>query len=437
MNGSSRRVVISGVGLISPLGFSSESLWEALSSGKSGVTPVTRIPAEKSQFPCGGECSDFTGHIDDFGPLDKQRTRGIRKGIKLMCREIQMGVAAAQRALSNAGLEPGGYDPERTGVCFGSDYIMTTPEEYIDGIRDCMEEGQFEYSRWAEKGIPGVTPLWLLKFLPNMPASHIAIYNDLRGPSNSITLREAAANLSIAEGSTIVARGAADIVLAGATGTRLHPVRSVHVAIQEDLANTNGRPESLSRPFDRDRTGMVLGEGAGALVLETPESASSRGATILGEVVGTGSSAVLDRNGTGKLRAALANAMHMAIKQAGMKPEEVGHIHAHGLSTKQSDIEEAAAILDVFGATDQPPVVAAKSYFGHLGAGSGAVELIASLLALDKGNLFRMLNYDTPDPDCPIPAVVDDTTPAGNSVLSVNTTPQGQASALLVRRWEE
>ena len=259
---SSRRVVITGQGLVSPVGNSPQLLWDALTNGRSGVAPLERFAADFLPTSFGGEARDFQGQIDDFGPLEKMMKRNIKKGLKVMCREIEMGVAAAQLALSDAGLAAGDYDPDRTGAIYGTDYIMTMPEEFSSGIQNCLnDQGQFEFERWAEEGLPKVTPLWLLKFLPNMPASHIAIYNEFRGPNNSITMREAAANLAIGEAFCLIVRNAADIFVTGATGTRIHPLRTVHICLQEEIAINGVAPEKASRPFDRDRTGMVLGEG--------------------------------------------------------------------------------------------------------------------------------------------------------------------------------
>jgi len=431
-----RRVVITGMGLISPLGNTKEALWDALAAGRSGVGPIERLPAEHLPISCAAEARDFTGAIDDFGPLAKDQKRNIRKGLKVMCREIQMGVAAAQLALSDTGLALGGYDPDRTGAIYGSDYILTDPDEFTEGVRHCSSpENEFDFTRWATEGMPHVTPLWLLKYLPNMPASHIAIYNDLRGPNNSITLREASANLAVAEAYCTIVRGHAEIMLAGATGTRLHPLRTIHVALQEELAKGNGSPETLSRPFDLDRQGMVIGEGAAAVIVEDLETAQARGATILAEIVGFGSSAVMDRQGIGNVAKASENVIRQSLRKADMKPGDVGHIHAHGLSTRKCDAEEAMAISSVFGDRAEPvPVTAAKSYMGNLGAGTGVVELIASVMALNKDRLFPILNYETPDPDCPITAARSIETPPGDSFLNVNVTPQGQASAVLVRR---
>jgi len=298
VSSSQRRVVITGLGQISPLGNTIESFQAALSEERSGVGPIESIPTEHLPVKNGAEASEFTGHISDFGDLPKAAKRAIRKGLKVMCREIQMGVAVAQLALADAGLGEEDRDPDRTGVVYGSDYMMTLPGEFTDGVRACLDsEGKFDFDQWAEKGLPQVTPLWLLKYLPNMPASHIAIYNDLRGPNNSITVREASGNLAIGEACATIRRGNADIIVAGATGTRVHPMRSVHTILQEELASDLDDPARMSRPFDQSRDGAVMGEGAGAILLEELETAQRRGVEILGEVVGSGSSAVASRRG--------------------------------------------------------------------------------------------------------------------------------------------
>ncbi|MCA9267368.1 MAG: beta-ketoacyl-[acyl-carrier-protein] synthase family protein [Planctomycetales bacterium] len=440
MNGASkRRVVITGIGVISPLGNSVESLWNALASGTSGVRPLASVPRERVPVDGAGECWDFTtGDIGAFGPLDKAKQRNIKKNLKVACREIQMGVAVAQLAMHQAGLAEGVYDPDRTGVVYGSDYMMTVPEEFNDSVRECLDaEGQFDFERWGEAGIKKVDPLWLLKFLPNMPASHIAIYNDMRGPNNSITIREASANLALAEAACTIERGHADIIIAGSTGTRVHPLRTLHMALQEQLA-TGDDPAKLSRPFDKNRNGLVIGEGAAALVLEELSSAQRRGVKIYGEIVGFGSSSVVANKTVARCGQALANSMRMALRTSGKGPDDIGHVHAHGLGTPKCDAEEAQAINDVFRERSTPvPVTAAKSYFGNLGAGAGAIELIASLEAIARGQLFPVLNYETPDPQCDIAVARSLDTPPGTSVLSGNVTPQGQASAILAQAFVE
>jgi 3-oxoacyl-[acyl-carrier-protein] synthase II len=427
------------MGLISPLGSDTQSLWDALVGGRSGVATFSMVPPETMPVAFGAEARDFHGSIEDFGPLAKEQTKAIRKGLKVMCRECQMGVAAAQRALADAGLTPGRFDPDRVGIEFGTDHMVTMPEEFSEGILKCLDNDlRFDFLRWATDGMPKMNPLWLLKYLPNMPASHLAIYNDLRGPNNSLTLREAAANVAVGEARQIILRGQADAMLVGATGTRIHPIKAIHARQQEELAECDGDPQGASRPFDRDRTGMVLGEGAAAIVLEERAGAEARGATIYAEVLAGTSSSVAGRDRVAQRGLAMKNALEMALRFANVRPEDVGFVTAHGLSTRTADIEEAWAINQVFGGRARPvPVVAPKSHFGNLGAGSGMVELIAGVMALRHGHLFPVLNYRTPDPECPISVVTSTGEPnSGGCFAKLSVTPQGQASASLVVRCE-
>ena len=440
VNSSERRavrVVITGVGLISPLGNDKETLWDNLSSGRSGVGPITSLPAGSLPVGFAAEASRFTGHVEDFGPLEGEQKKLVRKGLKVMCRECQMGVAAAQLALHDAKLGLGKCDPDRSGVVYGSDYMITVPDEFTAGIIDCLDEARrFHFSQWATQGMSKMNPLWLLKYLPNMPASHIAIYNDLRGPNNSITHREAAGNLALGEAFRVIARGHADVMVAGATGTRIHPMKAVHAALSEELATNGDDPTKAARPFDLHRGGMVLGEGAGAVVLEQLESAQRRGATIYGEVIAASSSTVSDRNFAARRDQALINSMRAVLREARLNADQIGHIHAHGLGTRRGDVEEARAVREVFGAqADKVAVTAAKSYFGNLGAGSGVVELIASTLALGHRHLFPVLNFETPDPECRLHIAGRSPADPGDSFLNLSVTPQGQASCVLVRRF--
>jgi 3-oxoacyl-[acyl-carrier-protein] synthase II len=338
----------------------------------------------------------------------------------------------------DSGLTQGKFDPERTGVVFGSDYMVSDPLEFADPVRQCVgSQGAFQFSRWALEGMPKMNPLWLLKYLPNMPAAHLAIYNDLRGPNNSLTQREASSNLAIGEAFRYIARDSADIIITGATGTYVHPTKTIQAVLQQELAGNGAEPSQASRPFDRERTGMVLGEGAGALVLEDLESAQRRGVTIYGEVLGAACATVLDRNRVARRGKALEHVLRGALRDAGASAQDVGHIHAHGAATRSGDVEEAQAICAIFGpAEKQPPVTAAKSYFGNLGAGSGTLELLASLLALRHGELFPILNYRSPDPQCPINAACCDGVSPGQTFLNANVTMQGQASCVLVRGWQ-
>ncbi len=437
MNDSqSDRIVITGLGVVSPLGCSPDQLIDGLRSFRSGIGEFTRVPTGVLSVDHGAEVRDFTGKIEDYGPLDKPLQRTIRKSSKLMCREIEMGVAAAQLAIHDAELTPESRDPDRTGVLFGCDYIMTLPEEFAAGIQNCRDEnGEFCFRDWATKGLHQVNPLWLLKYLPNMPASHVAIFNDLRGPNNSITLREASPAAVLWEACSTLRRGHADVMVVGSTGSRIQPFRSLHAAMQEKLA-TLPRPASEDdmasscRPFDVRRSGSVLGEGAGALIVETLANARKRGVPILAEIVGGGSSAVPPTERSGMLRGAMVNAMRMATLQRG--PQSIGHVNAHGLATPECDLAEAEAIQVCFGdARPQVPVTTAKGHFGNLGAGGGMVEIIASTLCLG-GELFPIRNCDQPDPACEINLVTGPGTPAGDSFVSVNVTPQGQATAIQI-----
>jgi 3-oxoacyl-[acyl-carrier-protein] synthase II len=439
-----RRVVITGMGVVCPLGLTPEDLWAGLVEGRSGVGPLESFPSAGLPLHHAAEAHAFTGDIDNFGPLDGERKKAIRKGLKVMCRESQMAVAAAQRALHHCGLvaadaKAGSVQPERFGCVFGSDYMLTLPEDFTASVAKCRgADGAFEFDRWASDGMPQLTPLWLLKYLPNMPASHIAIYNDLRGPSNSLTLREASGHLALGEATITIQRGAADIMVVGATGTRVHPMKTVHALQSEQVAleaagSGSDDPTRWSRPFDRLRRGMVLGEGAAVFILEELEHARARGAAIHGEIVGHAARNVSVAGGVGLKQKALALAMRRALSMAQVTATELSHIHAHGASTVVGDREEAAAMHDVLGpAAATIPTVAAKSHFGNLGGGSGLVECMASLLAIRHGELFPLLNFEEPDPECPVrPARRGD--PSGKVFISSAVTPQGQAGSVVIR----
>ncbi len=248
-----------------------------------------------------------------------------------------------------------------------------------------------------------------------------------------MTLREASSCAAMAEAYCTILRGHADAIVVGATGTRIHPFRTLHALTQEPLASERTDPTTMSRPFDADRDGAVVGEGSAALILEEYEHAQARGATIWGEVAGFGSAAVGSSYGPDFQRRAIKLVATQALRSA--KPTDVGHINAHGISTLDGDMHEAQGLADVFGEpAQQPPTVAAKSYFGNLGAAGGMVELICSLLALKHGSLFRTLNHLQSDPRCPVRVNTTDGASPGDSFLKVSVTPQGQASAIYVRR---
>ena len=437
----SQRVVITGLGVVCPLGRDLDTFWSNLSSKTSGISAIDCLPSDGLGVAFGGQSKCFNGDIDNFGPLEKSLQRAIKKNQKVMCREIEMGVAACQMALSHSGLAaPESRNPERTGIVYGSDYILTRPEEFSDGIAACFDDKQhFIMNRWPTVGRLKVNPLWLLKYLPNMPASHVAIYNDLRGPSKSVTIREASSAASITEAVATIRRGVADVMLAGATGSRLEPLRALHFAVSEKLAGPRNSPAEMSRPFDSDRDGAVLGEGAGAIVVESLEHAVARGAKIWGEIIGGFGSAVgqPDR-GTQRdfIRIATKNVLSGLMakaKNSGVELRENSwHIHSCGKGEIEADRSEALGIHDCLGKVPIP-IAAAKSYFGNLGAGSAAVEIVASCLALDKQVLFPLLNCDNQDPNCPITVATPSSVP-GNAFASLSFSAQGQASGIFVRR---
>jgi 3-oxoacyl-[acyl-carrier-protein] synthase II len=436
------RVVITGLGVISPLGRELPPFWNNLANQSSGIGPLSSLPLDIIPCKFGGQASCFTGDISEFGPLEKNLQRAIKKNQKVMCREIEMGVAACQLALHHSGLaDPQLRDPDRFGIVFGSDYIITRPEEFSDGIAACRNESnEFQMPNWPQIGRPQVNPLWLLKYLPNMPASHVAIYNDLRGPSNSVTIREASSAASIVEAVSAIRRGAADVMIAGATGSRMEPLRALNFMSTEPMASNRENPAEMARPYDIDRDGNLVGEGAGALVLESLDRAVARGAKIWGEVIGGASSAVGDTAGAHSardhIRTAIKNVSRTLLDQATKAGVDLSsdqwHFHGCGKSDVQGDASEAAGIRDALGDLDVP-VTAAKSYFGNLGAGSGAVEIIASLLALEHQQLFPVLNTKKVDPRCPI-RVAKSSDPAGNAFAHVAYSKQGQACGVFVRR---
>lgn len=422
--------------VISPLGNTLEGVWRRVVSGEGGIQRLGSDLQISAPFPFGGVASDFTGAIQDFGPLDPVRQKGIRKGLKLMCREIQMGVAAAQLALDHAGFVPGAWAPDRTGVVFGCDHVVAHPEEFIAAYAKCARaDDHFPLGSWGDLGMPQITPLWLLKYLPNMPASHITIHNDLRGPNNSLTHREVCGGLAIAEGASTIRRGAADRMLVGATGSSLGPLRSLQASFAGEVVSDGEDPSTACRPFDRGRRGTVFGEGASALLLEERSSAEARGATIYGEILGWGASIVNDSRGTSDFHRGLTQAIQAALRHSSLTMDRIGHIHAQGLATRRGDAQEGAALREIGAASaNPPPIVATKSLWGNMVSASGFAELIVSLLAIKQGRLFPATNFDDPDPECGVMLVRDGGVSAGNNVLKLSYTPFGQCAAVIVGR---
>ncbi len=432
---SPRRVVITGVGIVSPLGIGFETFSKNLLEGKSGISRLESVSYSGAPKNVGGEIKDFTDASAKNEYLKKQR-----KSIKVMCREIQFGVASASLAIENSALDLEAIDHERFGVEFGANLMFSPPDVLKDPAWHCVDEGdpefRFHLKYWGTQGISNLEPLWLLRYLPNMPACHIGIYADARGPSNSITQNEASGNLAAAEAFYVITRGQAETMVAGTTGTRIHPVKSMHAALWDILADYGDEaPETWCRPFDKSHAGEVLAEGACSMILEEEGHAKARGAKIIGRVLGAGSSCAFDRNGPNKVTKALVNAARAALRDAGLTPADIGHVNAHGLGTPWVDIDESLAIHEIFGSAGATvPVTALKSVLANPGASCGALELAGSLAGLSQGVIPATKNYHTPDPAAkPLNIVRDKPQPTSNRiVLNLNTTTFGQAAALIV-----
>ena len=418
----SREVVITGLGVVCPIGVGVESYWSSLTAGESGVGWLEEMRGVESPFR-------FAARIKDF---DAKQYVQPRKTIKVMCPEIQIAFAAAGMAMSEAKLEKDAIEPERLGVVLGSELFYGEIEEMAEAIRHCQVDGKFDISLWGDYAFKDLFPLWMLKYLPNMAACHISIAHDARGPNNSIVEGGASSLLAINEAAAAIERGHADAMLAGGSGSYVSfgclPFRG-----WEHLTKWDGAPAAASRPFEARRSGSVPGEGAGMLLLEAREHAESRGAPILARIAGY-ASRFEPPGDPGKKRTgqAIKNSIEAALKAAKLTPHEIGHVNAHGESSIDQEWVEAQAIREVLG---DVPVIALKSYFGDLAAGSGAVEIIGSVLALNRGQLPPTLNYDKPDPNCPVNVVHGAGAAIGSpTAIALNQSNTGQAAAVVIVR---
>lgn len=427
MASSTRRAVFTGIGVLSPLGLNAASFWQALCQGQGGIRAIESFDASGLPSRIGGEVPGF----DAKNFIDRKE----RKNLRVMARTIQLAVAGAQVALDDSGIDKQRIDPTRFGVEFGAALISSELAELGEAARvsaNC-QPGWVDLEKWGEQGLANIPPLWMLKYLPNMLACHVSILHNAQGPNNTITANDVASLLALGEAYRILTRGQADLFLAGGGDSTVNPLCMVRRSLFQTLSRRNEQPAKACRPFDRDRDGAILGEGAGVLVLEDLEHARKRGARIYAELVGFGSA--FDRGRTG---AGLARAVRAALVEAGIGPEEVDHVNAHGCSDPDSDAWEARGLQEVFGSCRSPvPVFAAKSYFGNLGAGSSSVELAASLLALEHGMLPPTLNYENPDPACPVFVTAGKPRPVQRPhVVKVGFTDMGQCAAVVCRKWD-
>jgi 3-oxoacyl-[acyl-carrier-protein] synthase II len=423
MSNSDIRTVITGFGLLTPVGLGREAAWQGILSGKSAVHRINSFDPSGLEVQIGAELPGWDAKLF----VDKKD----RKSLKTMGKAIQFGFAAGAMALQDARISAGQVDPTRLGISFGAATIASELDELTYAATKTVppDANQVNMKIWGVEGMPAMPPLWLLKYLPNFSAAHVSILQNAQGPSNSITMVDVAGNLAIAEARRIIQRGLADVMLTGGPDSRINPLSIVRMQMFYPLSRQNERPEEACRPFDRDRSGIVLGEGAGILVLEELEHAQKRNATIYAEVVGTGDACDVKGDGSGIARSIVA-----ALKSAQISAKDLDHIVAQGFGDKHFDTIEAKAIHSVLG-EDCPPVFAAKGAIGNTGAASGGIETAISALALHHGTIPPSLNCTNPDPECPIPVNAGPKKSTKDYSLKLCFSDLGQSSALVLKRW--
>ena len=372
-----RRVVVTGLGAITPLGSSVSAYWDGLISGRSGIRRIQRFDVTSFPVRIGGECLDF----DPNQFIDQRRA-------KRLDRFAQMALAAARLAFAESGLD-GRFDPLRAGVILGTG---------IGGLREIEEQ----HLRLLQKGSDKVSAFTIPKLMANAGSGNISIELGFKGVNTAVSTACASAGSAMGDAYLAVSRGQADVVITGGAEAAVTPLGIAAFAAMKAISTRNDEPERASRPFDKDRDGFVLSEGAGVLVFEEYEHARRRGAPILCEVLGFGATAdatdIVQPDPTG---AGAGRAMAAALADAGLNPEDIDYINAHGTSTPLGDVAETKAIKSVFGAAAyKVPISSTKSSVGHLLGASGGVEAIAAIMALQHNTLPPTINLENPDPEC-------------------------------------
>ncbi len=408
------RVVVTGMGSVTPIGIGVESFWNGLIAGKNGVSRVTR-------FDPTGFRSQMAAEVKDFVPEDWIE----KKSVDRMDRFTQFAIAASSQAMKDAGLDVSPFDPARAGIIVGSG---------IGGIAT-MEES---HRKLLEKGPRSVNPFLVSKFLINMAACNVSIQYGLKGPISAPSMACSTGANAIGDAFRIIQRGDADIMLAGSSEAAVSPLAYGGFCATRSMS-VNPEPEKASRPFDLNRDGFVMGEGAGIVVLESLAHAVRRGAKIYAELAGYGNTAdafhvtAPEPSGDGMTRVMCA-----ALRDASMDPGEVQYINAHGTSTDMNDKIESAAILKVFGGHSEALKVSSnKSMIGHLLSAAGAVECIATVMSVRSGVVPPTINYETPDPDCPLDYVTRGAESMDLRVAISNSFGFGGGNAcLVVKKYE-
>ena len=410
-----RRAVITGVGAITPLGNSVEEFWQGCLEGRSGIDYLTQFDA--STYPV-----RIAGEVKGFDPEDYMDRREARR----MARFSQFAVSAARQAIESAGLKPEREDSERVGVLLGVG---------IGGFPNVDEGMRTVVSRGGMR----LDPFFIAKMLPNMAAAHVAMQFGLRGYNNTVTTACAAATQAMGDALELIRSGRADVVLAGGAEAALCELGLAGFAVMRALSTQNEPPQKASRPFDAKRDGFVAAEGAAIFVLESLEHALARGAPILCELAGYAATADAYHivapcaDGDGAVRC-----MRLALQDAGVSPEEVDYINAHGTSTPLNDAIETLAIKRVFGERAyRIPVSSTKSMVGHCFGAAGAVECVAVVKSIETGWLHPTINYEHPDPDCDLDYVPNQPRQAEVRVVLKNSFGFGGQNACLVfKRFE-
>jgi 3-oxoacyl-[acyl-carrier-protein] synthase II len=425
-----RRVVVTGMGMITPVGSDAESSWRAMCEGRGGVGPITLFDATTFATRIAAEVSGF--RLADYRA---DAPRWLHHS-----RTSQFALAAATLAVAHAGLQESPLDRARFGVYLGSGEGQQDFDQFVDLVHRSTRDGRVDTARFTSLGMRSLHPTCEADQEPGGPAGHLAAAFGAMGPNVTCQTACAASAQAIGEASELIRRGEADVMLAGGTHSMIHPLGLTGFILLTALSTRNEDPAMASRPFDRDRDGFVLGEGGGVIVLEELEHARARGATIHGEIAGHCSTAdafrLTDSHDEG--RGAIA-AMRGALADARVHPADVGYINAHGTSTPSNDSTETLAIKRVFGDTAfRVPISSTKSMIGHLVSAGGVVEAIACLLAIRDGVLPPTINLENPDPACDLDYVPNRARERSVDVVLSNSFGfGGQNTALVLRRFAD
>lgn len=405
-----RRVVVTGVGVVSPLGTGNRKNWDAIVAGKSGIAPITRFDVSDMPVKIAGEVKDFVA--EDF--IDK-------KEIKKMDLFIQYSLAAAQFAMEDSGLQITDENATRVGVLVGAGLGgLTTIEKYHTAL--------------LEGGYRKISPFFIPMLIINLAPGHISMRFGAKGPNISSVSACATGTHSIGDAYHIIKRGDADAMIAGGTESTVTPLGIGGFAVMKALSTRNDEPEKASRPFEKNRDGFILSEGSGIVILEEYESAKKRGARIYGEIVGYGMTGdAYHMTAPAPEGEGAARCMKMALDTAGVAPEEVTYINAHGTSTPFNDLNESLAIKSVFGDHARKLMVSStKSMTGHLLGAAGGVEAAFTCLVMDKGIVPPTINYEEPDPECDLDYVPNTARDAKISYAMSNSLGFGGTNATLL-----